>query len=380
MQESRSQASGRKTSPSVGLACRLPGANNVDEFWNNLRNGVESIVPLTDEELLAGGVDPEAIEDPNFVKATACMDDVENFDASFFGYTPRDAEFLDPQHRAFLECAWSALEHAGYNPDTYDGAVGVFGGVARNGYLINNIVSHPDLRKAAAEYYILIANEKDFPATRVSYKLNLKGPSVNVQTACSSSGVAVHLACQSLMSGDSDMALAGGCRVIVPSRAGYWYAEGGTVSPDGHVRAFDAKAQGMVRGSGIAVVVLKRLESALVGRRHDLLRDQGRGRQQRRGRQGGVYRPERHPDSIRPYRKPCEGPGVPAESISYVEAHGTATVIGDPIEFTALNKAFREHTDKKGFCALGSVKTNIGHLDAGIGCCGHHQNHAFVDA
>ena len=353
----------------IGLACRLPGANNADEFWNNLRNGVESIVPLTDEDLLANGVDPEALEDPNFVKATACMEDVENFDASFFGYTPRDAEFLDPQHRAFLECAWSALEHAGYNPDTYDGAVGVFGGVARNGYLINNIVSHPDLRKAAAEYYILIANEKDFPATRVSYKLNLKGPSVNVQTACSSSGVAVHLACQSLMSGDSDMALAGGCRVIVPSRTGYWYAEGGTVSPDGHVRAFDAKAQGMVRGSGIAVVVLKRLESALTD--GDTIYSVIKGSAVNNdGADKAGYTAPSVSGQHKAVSEALRRAGVPAESISYVEAHGTATVIGDPIEFTALNKAFREHTDKKGFCALGSVKTNIGHLDAGSGVAG----------
>ncbi|HEY5961237.1 MAG TPA: amino acid adenylation domain-containing protein, partial [Polyangiaceae bacterium] len=246
----------------IGMSARVPGAKNVFEFWHMLRDGVEGIRFLDDDELLRAGVDPKLVADPNYVKAVAAMDDVEGFDAEFFGLLKREVELMDPQHRAILEGAYAALEHAGYASEASRLRVGVFAGVARDAYLTNNLLTHPTFRNMSGDYGLMIGNEKDFPATRVAYRLDLKGPAVNVQTACSSSGVAIHLASQNLALGDCDVALAGGCRVLVPM-TGYLYVDGGTLSPDGHVRAFDAKGRGMIRGNGVCFVVLKRLDRAI---------------------------------------------------------------------------------------------------------------------
>ena len=353
----------------IGIAGRFPGAENVEAFWENLRQGVESMFEVTADDLRASGLDPSVLDDPNYVNVCAPLENIEDFDAEFFGCSPREVEIMDPQHRVFLEGAWSALENAGYPPADINVPVGVFGGVARDGYLINNIATHERLRQAAGEYHTLLGNEKDYPATRVSYKLNLKGPAVNVQTACSSSGVAIHLACQSLRSGESYMALAGGCRIIVPHRAGYQYVDGGTLSSDGHVRTFDAKASGMVRGSGVAFVLLKRLDAALNDGDHIRAVIKGVALNNDGSEKIGFTAPsiKGQSDVI---RKALKKSGVGAASIGYVETHGTGTNIGDPIEVAALTSAYRDTTDKKGYCRLGSVKTNIGHLDAGACAAG----------
>src|SRR5436309_1388989 len=248
----------------IGMVGRFPGAKNIDEFWQNLQHGVESVSFFSEEELKSSGVASTLLNDHHYVKAGAILNDVELFDAAFFGYNPREAEVMDPQQRLFLECAWEALESAGYDSETYEGLIGVYAGAGMNTYLFN-LYANSAVRESVAGFQAMISNDKDFLSTRVSYKLNLEGPSIVVQTACSTSLVAVHLACQSLLSGECDMALAGGVSLAVPQAAGYWYQEGGILSPDGHCRVFDAKAQGTVPGSGAGIVVLRRLKDALEG-------------------------------------------------------------------------------------------------------------------
>jgi len=244
----------------IGMSCRFPGAKNIDEFWENLTNGVESITHFSDEELRDAGIPESQIKNPSYVKASPIISDPGMFDAGFFGYTPMEAKMMDPQHRILLECASEALEHSGYDSEKYTGRIGVFTGSAMNTYFMNKI-----LHSKFVDEYIptLIGNDKDFISTRISYKLNLKGPSINVQTACSTSLVAVHLACQSLISEESDLVIAGAVSIRAPHKAGYICDGGGIVSPDAHVRAFDAKANGTVFGSGCGIVVLKRLSDAL---------------------------------------------------------------------------------------------------------------------
>ena len=227
----------------IGMSCRFPGAKDLDEFWLNLREGRECITFFTDEEILASGVDPALLNNPNYVRAGAVLPDIERFDASFFGFTPREAEIMDVQQRLFLECAWEAMESAGYDSETGSGSCGVFAGTGLNTYLLNNLYLNRNLLESVDSFGVMLANDKDFLPTRVSYKLNLKGPSINVQTACSTSLVAVHLACQSLLAGECDLALAGGVSVRVPQKTGYLHQEGMIFSPDGHCRAFDAKAK-----------------------------------------------------------------------------------------------------------------------------------------
>ena len=353
----------------VGMAGRFPGAKDVAEFWQLLRDGVESIRAFTREELEASGVQRDLLDHPDYVNAGAPLDDADCFDASFFGYTPREAELMDPQHRLLLECAHAALQDAAYDPDQYSGSIGVFGGVARNTYFLRNAHVYQALMDEGALYEAMLGSEKDFPATRVSYKLNLKGPSVNVQSACSSSGVAIHLACQSLLNGECDMALAGGARVRVPLHAGYLYVEGGIPSPDGHCRAFDSGANGCVYGNGVGVVVLKRLADAVrdrdqihAGIRATAINNDGADKI-------GFTAPSVAGQTA-VIQEALAMADVDADTIGYVEAHGTGTNLGDPIEVAALTRAFRESTDRRSYCAIGSVKTNIGHLDAGAGVTG----------
>ncbi|HSF43554.1 MAG TPA: beta-ketoacyl synthase N-terminal-like domain-containing protein, partial [Thermoanaerobaculia bacterium] len=353
----------------VGLAGRFPGAPDAARFWENLRDGVESVRFLSDEEALALGVPPEALADPDFVKAVSQPDDVDRFDALFFGISHREAELLDPQQRIFLETAWEALENAGHEPGRSGGVIGVFAGSTTSTYLIFNLLADPVLARSGDPLQLLIGNIGDTLATRVSYKLDLKGPSYTVQSACSSSLVAVHNACQSLLSGECDMALAGGVSINVSQSAGYRYQRESIASPDGHCRAFDARSQGTIFGGGAGVVVLKRLEDAV--RDGDTVHAVVRGSAVNNdGALKVGYTAPSVSGQAEVIAEALGAAGVEAETISYIEAHGTGTRLGDPIEIQALNRAFGAETDRKGFCALGSVKSNIGHLDIAAGVAG----------
>ncbi|HEY0172382.1 MAG TPA: amino acid adenylation domain-containing protein [Pyrinomonadaceae bacterium] len=352
----------------VGMAGRFPGARTVEQFWQNLRDGVESVTFFSDEELLASGVDPELLAHPNYVKAGVVLDDIDKFDAMFFGYNPREAEAMDPQHRLFLECAWEAIERAGYDPGRTGGPVGVFAGAGPNAYLYN-LYSRPEIIEGLGDLQVAIGNEKDHLPTHVSYKLNLRGPSVAVQAACSTSLVAVHMACRSLLDGECRMALAGGVTVGNYNKTGYVYQEGGISSPDGHCRAFDAEARGTVGGSGVGVVVLKRLADAIED--GDLIHAVIKGSAVNNDGSAKVgYAAPGVEGQAEVIRSAQMAAGVSPETIGYVEAHGTGTPLGDPIEVAALTQAFRATTDEKGFCAIGSLKTNMGHLDAAAGVGG----------
>jgi amino acid adenylation domain-containing protein len=352
----------------VGMAGRFPGARGVEQFWKNLRAGVESVTFFTDEELIAAGVDPATLARPDYVKAGVVLEDVEQFDASFFGYSPREAEVMDPQHRLFLECAWEALERAGHDPERDGGSVGVFAGAGASTYA-HNLLTHPEIVEAVGGLQIAIGNDKDHLPTHVSYKLNLRGPSVAVQTACSTSLVAVHMACQSLLNGECRTALAGGASIHVAGKQGYVYQEGGIYSPDGHCRAFDEQARGTVSGSGVGVVVLKRLEDALADGDHVHAVIKGSAVNNDGSAKVGYTAPsvEGQAEAIAEAQRAA---GVSPETITYVEAHGTGTPLGDPIEMAALTQVFRRGTDEKGFCAVGSLKTNLGHLDTAAGVAG----------
>ncbi len=364
----------------IGMSCRFPGANNIDEFWQNLCNGVESISFFSDEEIIAAGIDPALVKNPNYVKAKPILSDVESFDADFFGYSTKEAELLDPQQRLLLECAWESLEAAGYNPLTYDGAIGIYAGAVMNTYLLNNIYPNrhqldinDNLQVATTDsmggLQMMVANDKDYLTTRISYKLNLTGPSVNVQTACSTSLVAIHMACASLLSGESDMALAGGVSVNAPQKVGHLYQEGMIVTPDGHCRAFDAKAQGTIFGSGVGLVVLKRLEDAIADGDHIYAVVKGSAVNNDGGTKVGYMAPNGDGQAA-VVTEAMTMAGVDADTISYVEAHGTGTPLGDPIEIGGLTQAFRASTQSKNFCAIGSVKTNVGHLQIASGVVG----------
>jgi acyl transferase domain-containing protein/acyl carrier protein len=354
----------------IGLSGRFPGASNVEVFWRNLQNAIESIIRFTDEDLIASGIDRELINDANYVKANGVLDDVDRFDASFFGFSPREAEILDPQHRFILECAWQALENAGYSPEAYNGSIGVYAGARSSLYLLTNLLpNRQEILQSVSQHQVFLSNDLGTLATKISYKLNLEGPSYTVETTCSTSLVAVHLACQSLLSGECDMALAGGVGISPQQKAGYLYEEGGILSPDGHCRAFDANAQGTVGGDGIGLVVLKRLEDALADR--DSIRAVIKGSAiNNDGALKVSYTAPRIESQAKVISAAQAIAEVDPETISYIEAHGTGTPLGDPIEVAALTQAFRMSTDKKGFCAIGSVKTNIGHLGAAAGVAG----------
>jgi acyl transferase domain-containing protein/acyl carrier protein len=349
----------------IGMAGRFPGANNIDRFWSNLQTSVESISGFTDEELLKLGCDREVINQNNYVKAGAILEDVELFDANFFNFNPREAEITDPQQRLFLESAWEALENAGYNGELRPSGIGIFAGASLSDYLFNIY----DRYRAGEldEDQLLIAVDKDFLTTRVSYKLNLEGPSYTVQTACSTSLVAVHLACQSLLNGECDLALAGGVSINGSRQIGYFYTEGGIASPDGHCRAFDAKAQGTVSGEGVGIVVLKRLAEALSDRDsiHAIIKGSAINND---GGDKVSYSAPRIDSQAKVIRTAQAIAEVEPETITYIEAHGTGTALGDPIEIAALTQAFQ--SDRRNFCAIGAVKTNIGHLDAAAGVAG----------
>jgi non-ribosomal peptide synthase protein (TIGR01720 family) len=352
----------------VGMSCRFPGARSTDEFWENLAQGKESISRLTEEELLSAGVPAEVISDPRYVNARGVLDQPDWFDALFFGFTPKKAELTDPQNRVFLECAWEALESAGYDPQRYQGSIAVYAGKGMSSYLSQNLFSRPDVLKGVGGLEVLVAGDKDHLSTTVSYRFNLKGPSITVQTACSTSLVAVHIACQSLLHRECDMALAGGASIVFP-QAGYIYQDGDIRSPDGHCRAFDAASKGTVGGNGVGIVLLKRLDDAIEDRDfiHAIIRGSATNND------GSVKVGYTAPSVEGQSQVIAEAQtmaGVDAETISYVEAHGTGTNLGDPVEIGALTRAFGASTQKTGFCAIGSLKTNIGHLDTAAGVAG----------
>ncbi|HLH61195.1 MAG TPA: SDR family NAD(P)-dependent oxidoreductase [Ktedonobacteraceae bacterium] len=353
----------------IGMAGRFPGARDIEQFWHNVASGVKSIRSFSDDELLAAGVDPELLKQPNYVKVGAVLEDIDLFDAAFFGYAPREAQITDPQQRFFLECAWEALERAGYDPERYCGLMGVFAGSGFSSYMLNNLYGNPELLDIIDPLQVAVGNDRDALASTVSYKFNLKGPSISVQTFCSTSLVAVHLACQSLLNYECDMALAGGVAIQVPHISGYIYKEGGIVSPDGECRTFDAKAQGSVMGNGAGVVVLKRLDEAMED--GDYIYAIIRGSAVNNdGSLRVSYTAPGLDGQTEVIAEAIGNAGIAAETISYIEAHGTATMLGDAVELAAMQKAFAPNTQKKGFCAIGSVKPNVGHLDRASGITG----------
>ncbi len=352
----------------IGMTGRFPGATNLDELWRLLRDGVEAVTFFSDEELLAAGVEPELIADPKYVRAGSILEGIDRFDAPLFGYSPREAEVMDPQHRFFLECAWEVLEQAGHDPGIYPGAIGVFAGSNLSTYLLQ-LYADPEVRRSVNLLQAILGNDKDSLTTSVSYKLNLRGPSVAVQTFCSTSLVAVHMACQSLRLGESDMALAGGVRIVVPDHQGYLYEVGGLAPSDGHTRSFDAAANGSVLGHGVAVVLLKRLADALAD--GDPIRAVIKGSAiNNDGSLKAGYTAPSVTGQAAAVLAALDASGVAPESIGYVEAHGSATELGDPIEITALTKAYRARTERTGFCRIGSLKSNFGHLDRAAGAAG----------
>ena len=352
----------------VGMTGRFPGAPDVATFWRNVAGGVESIEVFSDEALRAAGVAAELVEHPAYVKACGVCADDDLFDARYFGLSPREAQAMDPQQRVFLEGAVEALEHAGLDPDTFPGPIGVYAGTGVSTYQ-RLIEAHPSFVELVGGLQVLIGTNKDHLTTHVSYRLNLRGPSVCVQTACSTSLVAVVHACQALLTFQCDAALAGGVSIAVPQREGYLYEIGGIDSPDGHCRAFDAMAAGTVGGNGMGIVVLKRLADARAAGDtiHAVIR--GFAINNDGAHKVGYTAPsvEGQAEVIALAQAMA---GVHPESIGYIEAHGTGTALGDPIEIAALTSAFRRHTSRTRFCAIGSVKTNIGHLDSAAGVAG----------
>jgi len=356
----------------IGMSGRFPGAATVEQLWQNLTAGVESISFFSREELEQAGVDPTLLQDPSYVRARGVLADVERFDAEFFGFSAREAALTDPQQRLFLECSFEALERAGYGGEHLSCPIGVYagsGGGMTNTYLWNNIYPRLQQGEPFDEYQLSIANEKDFLSTRVSYKLNLRGPSVVVQTACSTSLVAVYIACQGLSTYQCDMALAGGVAVSFPQERGYFFREGMILSPDGHCRPFDAEARGTVSGHGVGVVLLKRLADALADGDPIYAVIRGAAANNDGSAKVGFTAPGVD-GQVEVILQALSTADIEPESIGYVEAHGTGTRVGDPIEIESLTQAFHTGTRKNGFCAIGSAKSNLGHLDTAAGVTG----------
>ena len=351
----------------IGMSGRFPKAANIEEYWDNLKHARECLTFFTEEELLAEGIRQDEVQHPAYVRARGIVEGIDLFDAEFFGFTPRDAEILDPQHRQFLECAWEALEDAGYDPGRAREVIGVYAGTSMSTYALR-LYNNPSLAGIVNPVQILLANDKDHLATRVAYKLNLKGPAVTVGTACSTSLVTVCLAAQSLLDYQCDLVIAGGVTLGVPMRRGYLYQEGGMASPDGHCRPFDARAQGTVGGNGTAVVLLKRLSDALA--HGDAIRAVIRGWGLNNDGAGkGSYTAPSMDGQSEVIAMALAMADIEPDTITMLESHGTATPLGDPIEFTALCHAWRKVT-RRGFCALGSVKSNVGHMDSAAGAAG----------
>jgi phthiocerol/phenolphthiocerol synthesis type-I polyketide synthase E len=357
----------------VGMAARLPGANTLSAFWDNLRRGEESIVTLAEDDLLAEGIPEKTLSNHAYVRRAALMDGIDEFDADFFGFTPQAARSTDPQHRLFLQTAFHAIEDAGYDPAEIEGTVGVYATSTTSGYLLHNIMSNRDPNVVMGQgitfdmVELSMQNDKDYLATKVSYALNLRGPALSVQTACSSALVAVHLACQSILNGECELALAGGASLRIPHQVGYWYAPGSMVSPTGHCRPFDARSDGTIFGSGVGVVVLKALQDAVDDgdRIHAVIRGSALNNDGSTKMTYAAPTAAGQADVIAEAHAIAE---VDASEISYVETHGTGTPLGDPIEIEGLRQAFEVSEEtRSGPCYVGSVKSNIGHLESASG-------------
>ena len=364
----------------VGMAGRFPGARSVAEFWRNQLQGVEAVSHFSVDELEIPNASEIALQ-PGYVRARSVLSDSDLFDAEFFGIYPREAELMDPQQRLFLECCWDAFEDAGYDPFAYPLPIGVFGGCSVSTYFLSRLCINPGfISKFTGAYQVgnypeMMGNNIDFLATRVAYKLNLRGPSFTMQAGCSTSLLAVCQACQSLLTYQSDMALAGGSSITFPQKRGYLYQEGGMVSADGHCRTFDADATGTVFGSGVAVVLLKRLEDAIHDGDQIYAVIRGFGVNNDGAAKVGYTAPSVE-GQARVIALAQQAAGVDPQTIGYIEAHGTGTALGDPIELAALTQAFRSRTKAKNFCAIGTAKTNVGHLDIAAGVTGLiHASH-----
>lgn len=354
----------------IGMAGRFPCANDIETFWQNLLAGREAITTFSDAELTEAGVNPDAVrDDPSFVRRGGVLEDADCFDAGFFDITPREAQLTDPQHRVLMEVAWHTLENAGYVPENYDGSIGVFAGKARNNYYPNNLLPNRDTIPAVDDLVTELGNEMDYMPSRISYKLNLTGPSVSIQTACSTSLVAVYHACQSLLNYHCDMALAGGVTVLVPQKRGYTYHEGHFSSPDGHTHAYDASGQGTLFSNGAGMVLLKRYSEAVEDGDSIVAVIRGIAINNDGADKVGYMAPSVNGQAEVVAMAQAIA-GVEPDEFSYVEGHGTATPLGDPIEIAGLTQAFRTGTDRNQFCGIGSVKSNIGHLDAAAGVAG----------
>ncbi len=353
----------------VGLACRLPGAATAQEYWKNLCDGVESVTFFSDQDLIAANVDPSLLDNPNYVKAAATLRDVEMFDASFFGYSPRDAALIDPQHRLFLEVCWETFENAGYDPARYQGKVGVIataGGVVTS-YLLAKLHHAALPGQTASTSHI--SNDKDFLSTRISYKLDLTGPSFTIQSACSSSLLAVHQACQNLRLNECDMMLVGGSVVRVPQVEGYLAEKRNVYSLDGHCRPFDSAGQGTIFGSGVGAILLKPLDQAIADRDHIIAVIKGTAANNDGSAKNSYTAPSLEQQS-QAIAAALKAAGISADSVGYVECHATGTLVGDPLEVDALTRAFRKQTGRKQYCSVGSVKANIGHPEQAAGIAG----------
>lgn len=353
----------------VAMACRFPGVRDVQEFWRMLRDGREAIASFSDEELLARGVPADLLADPAYVKRGAVVAGIEDFDADLFGYSPQEAALLDPQNRLFLECVWEALEAGGQAGEGGSRDIGVFAGAGVNTYFLNNLAGNAEVLETFGSFQIMLANDKDYLATLASYKLNLTGPSATVQTACSTSLVAVHLACQSLINGECDLALAGGVALSTPQDQGYLYQEGMILAPDGHCRPFDAQAAGTLNGAGAGVVLLQPLAQALAQGSPILGIIKGSAVNNDGAQKVGYTAPSPE-GQARVIAEAMAVAGVHPDEVGLVEAHGTATPLGDPIEIAALTRAYRAGGDRIGGCAVGSVKSNMGHTGAAAGVAG----------
>ncbi|HEU4591744.1 MAG TPA: amino acid adenylation domain-containing protein [Steroidobacteraceae bacterium] len=352
----------------VGMAGRFPGAASVEELWDVLVEGRDTIRMFKPEELDAS-IPASLRADSNYVAARGVVDGCDLFDAAFFGISPKEAELIDPQQRLFLELCWEALERGGHTPESYAAPIGVFGGMYNPTYFQRHVQHRPDLIEKVGEFQVMLGNEKDYVATRVAHRLNLTGPAISVHTACSTSLVAICVALESLRNGQCGMALAGGASITCPPRSGYLYNEGSMLSPDGHTRTFDADAQGTVFSDGAAVVLLKRLEDAIADGNPVYAVIRGGAVNNDGGDKASFTAPSVEGQAA-VVAAALDRAGVDARTISYVEAHGTATPLGDPVEIAGLTQAYRRHTQDDGYCLIGSVKSNLGHTVIAAGATG----------
>ena len=369
IKNSETEGSSGKDIAVIGMAGRFSGVSDIEEFWTAISSGSEKLSYYTKEELIEKGVDKTLVENKDYVLANGNIDSADKFDSDFFGIAPREADFMDPQHRVFLETCYEGLENAGYTSGQFSGEIGVFAGCGMNNYLLKNLFQHPGSLRSLGEFQTIINNNSDYLTTRVSYKLNLTGPSIDIQSACSTSLVAIHLACQNLNAGSCDIALAGGVFIQIPHSEGYMFESGGIFSPDGHCRPFDSEADGTLFGEGSGVIVLKRLDDAI--RDNDTISAVIKGSAMNNDGSGKVgYMAPSVRGQVDVVNKAIADAKISPDTISYIETHGTGTKLGDPVEVKALSQVFRILPDNSTRCALGSVKANIGHLDAAAGVAG----------